>query len=457
MLNFTTFLYAASEDSFIKEIRSLDHVKSVEEVSIFATDYRQFEIQFEQPVDHQDLGSEKFLQKLILLHRDFASPMVLQTSGYAIFGVRKTSVTKLFKTNQLQVEHRYFADSTPKSQDHNFLTIQQSAADFHAITMSFKKLYTKKWINTGASKGGMTSVYHHRFYPQDLDGTLALVAPLSYSKFDERYIDFVSKVGGNDYATCRQKLLDAQNYLLQHRENVLPTLTGTYKILKDKEIAFEHAVIELAFTFWQYSKPRDTECSNVPSGDDGISRYISFLSEANSVERSYADEGVGKFLSYYYQAGTQLGGPGADLQSLSKHLKFAKTYEIDSYVPEIKNIGFDYQAMLDVEGWAREAGKLMFVYGEFDPWSAGAFLVNESKGQSFKFIQPKGNHGSDLGGLTAADRKIAVKALAGWLGVSDVGELETEGLTTENTLESLEFETLKNQRNFFRRDNDFRR
>jgi hypothetical protein len=41
-----------------------------------------------------------------------------------------------------------------------------------------------KWVNTGASKGGMTSVYHRRFFPNDLDANVAYVAPLSYSQED---------------------------------------------------------------------------------------------------------------------------------------------------------------------------------------------------------------------------------------------------------------------------------
>src|SRR4029079_2939256 len=53
-----------------------------------------------------------------------------------------------------------------------------------------------KWISTGASKGGMTSVYHRRFYPRDLDGVAAYVAPNDVvNRSDDAYDRFFDTVG----------------------------------------------------------------------------------------------------------------------------------------------------------------------------------------------------------------------------------------------------------------------
>ena len=41
----------------------------------------------------------------------------------------------------------------------------------------------------------MTSVYHRRFYPDDVDATVAYVAPISFGAPDDRYIDFLANVG----------------------------------------------------------------------------------------------------------------------------------------------------------------------------------------------------------------------------------------------------------------------
>jgi len=45
---------------------------------------KRFLISIEQPTDHSDSKSASFKQKLVLFHRDFNEPMVLQTSGYNI-------------------------------------------------------------------------------------------------------------------------------------------------------------------------------------------------------------------------------------------------------------------------------------------------------------------------------------------------------------------------------------
>ena len=103
-------------------------------------------------------------------------PMVLQTSGYMIYRIAETAISRMFRTNQLQIEHRFFEGSTPDGSDWTYLDIKQSADDFHRITTDFKKIYKKRWVNTGASKGGMTSSYHRFFYPDDVHVAIAKLA-----------------------------------------------------------------------------------------------------------------------------------------------------------------------------------------------------------------------------------------------------------------------------------------
>src|SRR6185436_7084690 len=98
--------------------------------------------------------------------------------------------------------------------DWSFLTVEQSAADFHAIAQSFHMLYKGAWVNTGASKGGMTSIYHRRFYPDDLDGTVAYVAPSSDGVADPRYDQFLDTVVP---AECMAKVRAAQVDMLKNR------------------------------------------------------------------------------------------------------------------------------------------------------------------------------------------------------------------------------------------------
>jgi hypothetical protein len=73
--------------------------------------------------------------------------------------------------------------------------------------------------------------------------------------------------------------------------------------------------------------------------------------------------------------------------------------------------------MEDIAAWvAAEGSRLLFVYGQWDPWSAGAFEPGAAV-DSFRFVAPGGTHGSQLEDLTLADRSTAYAALARWSGV----------------------------------------
>src|SRR5258705_13486795 len=102
--------------------------------------------------------------------------MVALTSGYDDFiRDRPGEPTRLLSANQISIEHRYFASSRPEQPaqlDWGKLTIKQMAADEHAIIQLLKPIYGATWITAGASKGGMTAVYHRRFFPPDVAGTI---------------------------------------------------------------------------------------------------------------------------------------------------------------------------------------------------------------------------------------------------------------------------------------------
>jgi PS-10 peptidase S37 len=400
---------------------------------------KQFEIQFVQPVDHGDAGLGTFKQKLVLLHRADAEPMVLQTSGYSIFGVRETAIMRRFGTNQIQIEHRFFSGSTPVVKYWSKLNIKQSADDFHRITVEFKKIYKKTWVGTGASKGGMTSVYHRYFYPNDLTGTVADVAPLSFSTNDERYIDFVENAGGAAYQACRTRFKQFQRRLLEHRDEIVPTIDGSFEQLGSADIAFEHAVIESHFIFWQYSNPQDSSvgCSQIPENGTA-SEMVQYLDKVNNIS-GYTDNDLQGFLSYFYQAATQLGNPA----NVTSHLQDLRRFDftIDQYTPKGVQYSYSNEDMLLVKDWVKnEAAHIMFVYGEFDPWSAGAFPQGRDVNDMHHFIVKGGNHGSKFTLLDSSHRAQAEAVLKVWLNKSPVDAIVPfmAGDATED-LEALEF------------------
>lgn len=122
----------------------------------------------------------------------------------------------------MNVEQRFFGKSTPASKNWTKLDLWQAATDHHRIVQAFKALYGGKWVSTGASKGGMTSVYHRRFYPADVDATVAYVAPDDVVNDQDSYVAFIQHAGTD--AQCNEALRVLQRHALYRRSALLGML-----------------------------------------------------------------------------------------------------------------------------------------------------------------------------------------------------------------------------------------
>ena len=60
----------------------------------------------------------------------------------------------------------------------------------------------------------MTAIFYRRFFPFDVDGTVAYVAPLSFGAPDERYPTYLDTIGPS---RCRQAVRDAATEMLANR------------------------------------------------------------------------------------------------------------------------------------------------------------------------------------------------------------------------------------------------
>lgn len=400
-------------------LAALPGVEVIEEISDILG-YRQFSLRIEQPADHGDPGGQTFQQPVQLLHTDVQAPFILGTTGYGLSSGFLDEPAQLLGANQLMVEHRFFDSSRPDPADWSHLTIEQSASDFHHIAELLKPIYTAAWIGTGVSKGGMTSVYHRRFFPDDVVGTIAYVAPHSMGTTDPRYLDFVEQVGGPAAASCRQALADWQVELLERREAMIARMeaqapAATYDIL-GLDVAFETAVIEGPFTFWQYLTAID--CALIPPATGTDEEHWQAL-EAAAPTVLWSDDFVGFYEPYFWQAAVQLGYPAFEGPHITPLLQNPGIDVPATYVVPGpgKTPVFDAASMPDVSQWiATEGERLIFVYGERDPYTAGAFDPTGAV-DSASFIEPAGNHGASIAGLADPDRAQALEMLEAWTGV----------------------------------------
>ncbi|MBI5490057.1 MAG: aminopeptidase [Deltaproteobacteria bacterium] len=376
---------------------------------------RFFDLRYDQPVDHAEPGRATFGQAMTLTFVSTEASTVLMTEGYAnMWGFERAELALLLDANQLVVEHRFFGASRPEPPDWTKLDIEQAAGDHHRIVEALRPILTGPWVSTGYSKGGMTAVYHRRFHPDDVVGTVAYVAPISFGAPDARYLDFVDAAGEPD---CRARLAAVQREALVRGDALRARLDPwSFARLGGVERAFESVVLEVPFTFWQYAGY--TYCGTVPvvpgASDDALFSFIDRIVGFDSA----GDAEMDWFAPYYYQAWEQLGFPDVDHTSLADLLRTGAPSLEEGVLPAGAPVpAYDPAAMIGVARWVAEDGaRLIFVYGQWDPWTAGAFDVGAAV-DSYRFVAAGGTHSSQLADLAAADQAVAHDALERWTGV----------------------------------------
>ncbi|PSK98005.1 PS-10 peptidase S37 [Murinocardiopsis flavida] len=387
--------------------------------------FRYFVLAYTQPADHDDPDGGSFEQRLTLLHRGFDRPTVLQTSGYGVGTTpSRSEPTRLVDGNQVSTEQRFFGPSRPDPTDWDDLDIEQAAADHHRIVDAIDAIYTGAWLSTGGSKGGMTSVYHRRFYPDDVNGTVAYVAPHdNIDREDRAYIDFFDTVG--DDPACQQDLeavqrtaLERRGELVDHYEGLAADNGWTFdRTIGSSDRAFEMLVLDTAYIFWQYTGMAG--CGEVPAADAPTAEIAAFLDNAVGFE-PYTDQGTLPYVPYYYQAVNQLGTPSVPTSHLKGLLRYKGLYQARSYLPdELADVRHDNRAMPDIDRWVRKSGtEMLFVDGEYDPWSAEPFTPGSAPGQdSHRYVAPGGTHGSTIAALSGPDREAATATVRRWAGL----------------------------------------
>ena len=412
------------------------HVLRVDEAQTTQAGYRLFLIQLEQPVDHADPASPTFQQSAALLYKDRDLPVVLGTNGYgASRNPGRAELTALLDANQLTVEHRFFEPSRPAPADWSKLTIEQAAADHHRIVQALRPVLGQgKWISTGASKGGMTAVYHRRFWPDDVDGTVAYVAPQSFSSSDPVYVPFVDAVGGAGTVACREQLRGYQRTLLSRRAEVQPLFEAAATQRADgftllgPGLAYDFSVVELPFAFWQYGSA--SRCAAIPASDASASALFAFMDATLGVVDWVGDAALTYYAPYYHQSATQLGGPAYRQDHLLDLLPGGvPANDVPEVYPPKADKPWDAAAMPDVDAWVKATGaRLMFVYGERDPWSAQPFQPAAAR-DNHRYFVAGANHGASLSRLSLTDPAAyaeATAALARWAGVP-AGALTASG------------------------------
>ena len=413
-------LVIVSANASNKELyQKLCTLKGVITVDSLPSDYssEKYVVTIRQPLDHKHPEKGSFTQRVVISHKGFDRPTVLVTEGYggdyALNPRYRDELAGLFQTNTVFVEHRYFSGSVPDTVDWQYLTAQNSASDLHLITTLFKQIYPQKWISTGISKGGQTALIYRTFFPNDVDITVPYVAPVSRSAEDGRHEPFLNVVGDKK---TRQAILSFQREVLKRRGEIIPLLE---KFCMEKQLSFrismnevlDYCVLEYSFAFWQWGTP----ASQIPANSATTEVLFKHLTEISGPDYFATGQPTQAF---FIQAARELGYYGYDIEPFKDLLfiRTAKDYLQRIMLPEGITIQFQPELYKKLTNFiATSDPRLIFVYGEYDPWTSVGITKLDGKKNMFVAIQPKGSHRARINTLPDSLRDKVIKTINLWL------------------------------------------
>lgn len=373
---------------------------------------------FTQPLDHRNPEKGTFRQRVIVSHVGFDRPTVIVTEGYgaayALGAGYREELSRLFDANLIFVEYRYFLESTPEPKDWQYLTAENSAEDLHAITTAFKKIYSGKWISTGISKGGQTTLLYRTFFPDDVDISVPYVAPLCYGVEDGRHEPFLRQVST---AEDREIIQNFQLEALKRKAALLPRFEV---FCSERKLSFrapieeiyDFCVLEYSFTIWQWGTPM----SQIPvasASDDQIYQHLLAVSGPSYFTKESSNT------SFFVQAARELGYYGYDIKPFKKYLsiKNSKNYLHRLMLPEeLQGMKFDNTLSRKIVKYLKKNDpKMIFIYGQNDPWTAAGVTWLKGKKNIHVFVQPNGSHSARIGTLPEAMKEEAIALIKSWL------------------------------------------
>ena len=398
-----------------KRLESLAGVVEVTETRFDKRLYAEgYELTFEQPLDHQNPKGEKFRQRVFVAHSGYDKPVLLETEGYAARGTSGGELQQILGGNQVTVEHRFFGRSVPSPVRWEYLTVRQSADDLHAIVALLKTVYPGKWVSTGVSKGGQTALFYKCYYPEDVDATVAYVAPINVAQEDPRIYQFLQTAGD---AATRKRIKDFQIALFKREDEVLPLVKAQaernrWTFAMGLSEAYEYGVLEYPYAFWQYG----TDPNDIPSPDAPAEALAAHYGRVGTL-RYYADQGKRQFEPFLYQAFTEMGYYNYDITDFRPYMKTLKNPSNLAICPDGVKIVYNPATMAFVYHFLQyEAHRVVYIYGEMDAWSATQMqLIGRT--DAVKIVVQDSHHGARISRFSPEQKELFYSKLAGWLGL----------------------------------------
>ena len=216
----------------------------------------------------------------------------------------------------------------------------------------------------------------------------------------------------------RQKIEAFQIEILKHKDEIVPMLE---KFCKDKKLEFripiaevlDYCVLEYPFALWQWGTPT----SVIPPLTSDAKTLFYHLVDISGPD--YFAENQPN-ISFFVQAARELGYYGYDTKPFRKYLTIDSSWGylnrimlpkelVDKveYRPELYHKVYDFLRDNDP--------KMIFIYGEVDPWSATRVPIFKGKVNEQVYIQPGGSHRARIGNMPEDMKEKILTQINKWL------------------------------------------
>jgi pimeloyl-ACP methyl ester carboxylesterase len=395
------------------KLKALPFVMEVKETRSNERFFKEsYEVTFEQPLDHQNSDGEKFQQRVFISHADYNKPVLLNTEGYAASGNSGGELQRMLVGNQITVEHRFFGKSVPSTLKWQYLTVKQSADDLHAVVTALKKIYTGKWVSTGVSKGGQTALFYKCYYPDDVDATVAYVAPINIAQEDPRIYQFLQTAGD---AAIRKKIKDFQIAMFKRQDEMMPLIKEhaekrQWTFAMGLSAAYEYGILEYPYAFWQYgTNPADIPEPNAPA--ENLAAHYNRVGTLYY----YSDQGKNQFEPFLYQAFTEMGYYNYDITDFKPYMKTLKQPSNLVICPDDAKIVYNPATMAFIYNFLQyKANHVVYIYGDLDAWSATQMqLIGRT--DAIKIVVLNGHHRTRISSFSPEQKELFYSTMERWL------------------------------------------
>lgn len=438
-----------------------------------APDYTTCIVYYNQPLQHAVPGSPRFhMRALVTVNNrvDYQTAINhVYCSGYNLvencldrpdstFAYTVDCMTEIahrYNANFIQIEHRYYRYSSPDKcwEQLDYCTAEEAAQDFHALFDALKKVFKGKWVMSGVSKGGITTLLHHTFFPNDMDIFVPYSAPLFDTDRDRNMQKYWYNNGWSK--EFRDMFMAVRQNGLQRLQTIFPiyekmsggnntqatrdTIYGLYlsditqygyndhtyndtatirkQMAKNLEI-MKRKGLEYGDTVYAFMLSKDAfSLDSLPQWIDTLRKYPDSKAEMPRMvirrhhirpfgikEKEWFNTKESVGMGYEYQSKCELGYFDASFDLLFDDPKTAEEWQKlwsdkygcirDVYSPFFSQLTYS-RALYDrtMEATKKATKPIMLIYGEDDAWTGAAVKDEFVNGTNVrKVILPNQNH-----------------------------------------------------------------